>query len=387
MPETAIPSPAEKPLITPSGIAVLWLGIGLVATGGALYSGVTMLLGILCLTTLTLARILCRQNLTGLELRRELPKTAFAGELFESNIYLKRHFRRDAYELEFRDSLLHSIANSEIIPHLPNSGESQLTVRGRLPRRGRHGRSRFEVKSAWPFGLYETRATGNYSPRPNGEPDEIVIFPRPLMPALLLQQLEKFQAESLAKDTFDLENAGDFRGIRPYRPGDPVKSIHWPATARSSELVVRDWDPPQPKPQRFGIILHSLSKVGQLMQPERFETAIRIAAGLLLYCRERRIPVSVSTDVTAADWLKIPDTTGYTSALTELALARPRGLKTAAKLKRRIRDFEHCERLFVISDSAVDAWKSKVAGRHPHLILSDPDSVAEVKHRRIRVAK
>jgi uncharacterized protein (DUF58 family) len=36
----------------------------------------------------------------------------------------------------------------------------------------------------------------------------------------------------------------DVRGVRPYEPGDTMKSIHWPATARAGSLTVRQLDAP-----------------------------------------------------------------------------------------------------------------------------------------------
>ena len=34
----------------------------------------------------------------------------------------------------------------------------------------------------------------------------------------------------------------DVRGVRPYRPGDPIRGIHWRSTARRGELMVREYD-------------------------------------------------------------------------------------------------------------------------------------------------
>jgi uncharacterized protein (DUF58 family) len=34
------------------------------------------------------------------------------------------------------------------------------------------------------------------------------------------------------------------RSTRPYRPGDPAHLVHWPSTARSGSLVVRELEPP-----------------------------------------------------------------------------------------------------------------------------------------------
>lgn len=35
------------------------------------------------------------------------------------------------------------------------------------------------------------------------------------------------------------------RAVRPYTPGDPARLVHWPSSARSGSLTVREFDPPQ----------------------------------------------------------------------------------------------------------------------------------------------
>jgi uncharacterized protein (DUF58 family) len=40
-----------------------------------------------------------------------------------------------------------------------------------------------------------------------------------------------------------VEDATRFAGVRPYRPGDAIRHIHWPATARAGQPVTKRFDP------------------------------------------------------------------------------------------------------------------------------------------------
>lgn len=66
----------------------------------------------------------------------------------------------------------------------------------------------------------------------------VLVYPRlldaqdiPLPLSLMLGELSN--RRQLQEDPFL------FRGIRPYLPGDPVRDIHWPATARAGEVQLR----------------------------------------------------------------------------------------------------------------------------------------------------
>lgn len=64
-----------------------------------------------------------------------------------------------------------------------------------------------------------------------------LLEPEQLPPLLSVQLGELSRRRQLLQDPFLI------RGIRPYLPGDPVRDIHWPATARTGEaqLRIRDY--------------------------------------------------------------------------------------------------------------------------------------------------
>ena len=69
----------------------------------------------------------------------------------------------------------------------------------------------------------------------------VLVYPRLLeleeLPIPMSRMLgELTRRQQLLQDPFLV------RGIRPYQPGDPVRDIHWPATARTGDVQVRIHD-------------------------------------------------------------------------------------------------------------------------------------------------
>ncbi|GLY71630.1 DUF58 domain-containing protein [Amycolatopsis taiwanensis] len=73
-----------------------------------------------------------------------------------------------------------------------------------------------------------------------------------------------------------LRGSADLREVRQYVIGDEVRYLHWKATARTGQLMVRDYaDPAQP---RFTTVLDTRPGA---MSPAMFEEAVEVAASLL----------------------------------------------------------------------------------------------------------
>lgn len=73
-----------------------------------------------------------------------------------------------------------------------------------------------------------------------------------------------------------LHGSADLRAVREYVLGDEVRHLHWKATARTGQLMVREYaDPAQP---RFTAVLDTRPAA---MSPEVFEEAVEVTASLL----------------------------------------------------------------------------------------------------------
>ncbi|WP_279579227.1 DUF58 domain-containing protein [Fodinicola feengrottensis] len=76
---------------------------------------------------------------------------------------------------------------------------------------------------------------------------------------------------------YALGGSMDLREVREYVPGDEVRHLHWKATAKTGQLMVRDYvDPNQP---RFTTLLDTRQ---DFMPASVFEDAVDLAASLLV---------------------------------------------------------------------------------------------------------
>ncbi len=125
------------------------------------------------------------------------------------------------------------------------------TVDHLADRRGVFHLVRFEVRISAPIGVFEARRVVSVVlPRP------VEVAPRPLdvdwrpagAPVELGEQVGGRGG-----------GAGDVvRSVRPYTPGDPAHLVHWPSSARTGTVVVRELEPPVPVGQAIVLDLRDL---------------------------------------------------------------------------------------------------------------------------------
>ncbi len=127
----------------------------------------------------------------------------------------------------------------------------------------------------------------------------VLVYPRLLeeheLPAPLSRLLgECLMERQLLRDPFLV------RGIRPYLPGDPVRDMHWPATARTGEAQVRIHD--FTAQTRLMVVLNAQLTEDQwdnLMPYEldRIERMISIAATLCVRALQGGLPAGFAANM------------------------------------------------------------------------------------------
>jgi uncharacterized protein (DUF58 family) len=119
----------------------------------------------------------------------------------------------------------------------------------------------------------------------------------------------------------------DLSSLRPYVPGDRLTRLHWPALARTGELVVRDFTAPE-----AGRLALLVDLRPSAHGPSSFESAIaRVAA---LGARALADGVALELCTSAGEKLEIPPgAAGRQALMRALALLGPTNPPTASALR------------------------------------------------------
>ncbi len=214
-------------------------------------------------------------------------------------------------------------------PDLPLApgGRVEQRMAARFSERGEHHLEPFHVSALVPLGLVLGRPMESVSCK-------VVVVPRvAVVQRLTTPRAERHQPGGVALASKTGESM-ELLGLRPYRPGDPVRDLHARASARLGAPHVREYQ--QEYFSRFGVILDT--DLGG-RDPAQFEAAISLAAGVVAHLSrgEALVDLLVVGDETHA--LTLGRSLGrLEQALDLLACAVPRPLDPA-RLQERLRPF------------------------------------------------
>lgn len=143
------------------------------------------------------------------------------------------------------------------------------TLQARFAARGLHHLDAFTVALVAPLGL----AVG---PRVASGGIDLYVVPRIAnVTRLPLSIAQRHQPGGVALASKQGESM-DLFGVRPYRPGDPVRDLHARTWARTGVPAVREYQ--QEYFTRVGVVLDAFAR-----DPDRLEAAISLAAGVIAH--------------------------------------------------------------------------------------------------------
>jgi uncharacterized protein (DUF58 family) len=256
--------PRRLGLLRPGAFLIAGIfGLGLAAlnTGNNL---LYLLLGAL-LGMVVLSGWMSEQVVRHAVVTRRVPRGARAGGVARIAYLVENRGRSPIYALEIREAGRDGVA---FVPTLEPGARCVAHARHRFHQRGVFPLRRLVVSTSFPFGLFlkqrDVEQAGSIVVWPRG--DMAVRDPRPGAGGLR-QQRSVAAAATRAR--------GDFRALRPYRPGDDPRDVNWRASARSAVPVVREYE--QDAAAAFWLCLDLQRPLGEHAASEQ---AIELAASL-----------------------------------------------------------------------------------------------------------
>lgn len=341
---------AARARLSGRGGILLIFSLGAIVAGALLPEPAAVQLGLLGLALLLLAWPLAARNLGGLRVVRLHPPAAFAGQLFPFSLELYQDGPRPSFAVELEDSLAGPSERGLDAAYVPAGGRASRSFESRLLRRGLRHRAQALVSSSFPLGLWRAERVFRDSL-------PMAVYPRPATPRALEDAQDAAPHDAEEEESARRDWAGDFHGIRAFQPGDRLKLIHWPATARAGRLMVRQFD--RRLPEKYSLFFHSLRPDGApQVSPDAFESALELLCGLLLHCRDRGIPLQLTASFNQWRTLQVPLGASLDPALALLASARRQPDSDADPLRRALANVEPGSRVFLLSEVPLRHWES-----------------------------
>ncbi len=193
------------------------------------YSNLFFLLLLFCGALGSLGLFWTVRNVRGVHVELVDVPAAAAGEPRQVRISVHAAPGQPAYDLAVKVTVADTCTEVLHLPVLRDGSVSPATL-APLPR-GLHAVQRLQIVSRFPFGLFQVSRTVPASA-------ELVTFPRPLLPAEFVAAGGECDSETLAP--LIGHRSHSIAGLRPFRTGDATADIHWKASARRGQPIVKE---------------------------------------------------------------------------------------------------------------------------------------------------
>lgn len=206
------------------------LAVGLAATNTG--NNLLYLILAMMLAFMAVSGVLSEQAMRHLGLERERPRRLHAGVPASFGVRLtnrKRRLSSFALHLSEEDPSRGRPAGHYILK-VPPGGREVWQYTLTFPRRGRQYLPGLRILTRFPFGLFAKVS------RPI-RPDPVLVYPalRSLSPEEIPAALDPGWRER------DRRGQGaSLRNLRPYRPGDDPRLLHWKISAKAGDLMVKE---------------------------------------------------------------------------------------------------------------------------------------------------
>jgi uncharacterized protein (DUF58 family) len=224
-----------------------------------------------------------RHRMSSVALTRRLPRRARVGDPVGIGIEVRSTSPRRVPLFSLEDSFGAFPAVTVGSESLAPGEEAGIELVRVASVRGRFESGRITLRSAAPFGLAR-------SARPVEVPSDMTVVPRwvdllsfPLLePSSIPNEILHERARTGVGE--------DFLGVREFRPGDPMRAVHWRSTARAGTLVVREFE--QEIASEVGLLLAGTDHGAG--PDSSFEMLVSAVASVGLYAMTTGHPLQVT---------------------------------------------------------------------------------------------
>ncbi|MGB7860856.1 MAG: DUF58 domain-containing protein [Acidimicrobiia bacterium] len=229
------------------------------------------------------------------------------GDTTTVSLILENRSKRTLRHLVVQDEVEHlGLATFEMASLRPGEAAT-ATYRVTCRPRGVYRVGPSVATSSDPLGLAELQAPGSVI-------DRIVVYPT-------VEDLSGFplvrgqdMAMHASRPEHNQRGGEDFYTLREYHRGDDLRRVHWPSSAKTDELMIRQLETPW---QSRALVLLDV-RPSAYESAEAFETAVSGAASVVTHL----VRSGFDADLWAGDAKPI-DATRYAAAMERLALVEP----------------------------------------------------------------
>ncbi|MGY2780353.1 uncharacterized protein (DUF58 family) [Thermostichus sp. MS-CIW-23] len=269
-----------------------FVGIALLVSIAAFNTGnnpLYLLLGML-LSLILISGTLSDLTLKDLEVSRQLPSRIFAGQPVLVGLTLVNRKRRlPSFSLQVSErieGLRREDWPSSYVLRVDPGAKVDTFYQQTFSRRGAWQLQGFEVATSFPFELFRKAVEIR-------DPQTVIVFPRPASVQGLVLWDQLSSGNQLRPQP---GREGDYLSLRPYRPQDDVRSVHWKISAKRDQLIVRELE--RPRSQAITLCFENRwqpQKERPEIHRDKLERAVERCAGILFYLMREGYPVALVT--------------------------------------------------------------------------------------------
>jgi len=266
--------------------------------------------------------VLSRVVLTGIDLRFDLPEHIFAEQPVLAELELRNEKQAwPSFSLLVvggsKKSPGEILRRPVFFPYIPRQSAARQKVELRFPRRGVFRQDAFGIRTRFPFGFFEkTREVDSAI--------EMTVYPRVEPTDQFYEVLPLLSGEMAS---FYRGRGHELHSLREYRPTDSARFVDWKVTAKSGQMMVREFA--REDERRVMLVLDpfigppraDLGELAAAEHTERFERAVCMAACIAWHFHEVRAVMQFRTNRFSTPMAPAGEI--IYDALRELALVQP----------------------------------------------------------------